>query len=98
MNEDHAKDYMRKSSDSFIYDDNLIEDEEKGFVSYITSDDALVILCCYGDGEHWHKTMNDKAKELGLGKVQFITKRSPGAFGRKYGYNLVGYMMEKRTR
>lgn len=96
MNDIQAKDYMKRAHDSFVYIDNIIEDEEKGFVSYITSDEALVILCCYGDGDYWDQVMKDKAKELGLAKVQFITKRNPASFERKYGYELVGYMMEKR--
>jgi len=97
-NEDLAK-YCQKSGDSMPHTANLIENEH-GFASYYFSEDgeSIILLSVYGDGRYWDSFFEDMARENGLKRVRFVTKRDPRLFARKYGYRVTGYHMEKEVK
>ena len=88
--------YFEKSGDTEIITDNLIENEH-GFASYFVNGDRLVICNVFGDGEFWDAFFLDKARELGLKRVTFGTRRNYKAFEKKFGYKLTGYILEKEV-
>jgi len=97
MNAEDIKQYLKKSGDVHISTDNLIKNI-KGFMSWrITKPDTLVLINVYGDGKYWDAVSIELAKQLGLKKIAFGTKRNPKAFERKYGYTHVGYILEKEV-
>lgn len=71
------------------------EENEHGFCVWRVKDGKLILADVYGDGHFWDTWAEEKARELEVDTIRFITKRSPKAFQRKYGYELAGYVMEK---
>jgi len=97
MNPKDLNRYLKKSGDSFIYEDNLIENEH-GFMSWtVASPDKFIILNMYGDGKYWDTVSIELAKKLGMKKIQSATRRSPRAWEKKYGYKTVGVILEKEV-
>lgn len=98
MDEKDLQKYFEKSGDTSIEPDNLIV-TDNGFATWTIdrSDNALVGLNVYGDGKYWEEFGNELAKKLGCTKIRVATKRSPKAFVRKYGFKLVGYILEKEV-
>lgn len=91
------KNYLEKSGDSYIHEDNLIENEH-GFMSWtIRDDNTLVLLNVYGDGKYWDLFSNQLAKQMNLNKILIATYRKPKAFEKKFGYKLTGYILEKEV-
>lgn len=86
--------YFEKSGDSKITKENYIENEF-GFSTHRVVDDQLVLLNVCGNGSFWDSFFCSYARELGLNKIVFGTKRNPKTFERKHGYRLVGYILEK---
>jgi len=96
MTPESAKDYLERSGDSQIYNDNLIENKH-GFMSYRVHEGNLVLLNVYGDGEYWDTFSIELAKALGTPKIIIGTHRNPKAFERKFSYSLTGYILEKEV-
>jgi hypothetical protein len=94
MRKEIIEDYLKRSGDTQIFTQNLIENEH-GFASFQITEEALVILNVYGDGKYWDDQLCQIANELGLAKVRFATRRNPKPFERKFNYKTIGYVMEK---
>jgi len=90
------KTYLEKSGDSYIHEDNLIENEH-GFMSWKIHENDLVLLNVYGDGEYWDVFSNQLAKEFKKKKIIIATRRNPKAFEKKFNYKLTGYILEKEV-
>jgi len=88
--------YMRKSGDTAIETDGLIENEH-GFMSCKVLNETLVAYQVFGDGEYWNGQLNEMAKDLGLRRIRMATIRNPKAFERKFGFKLIGYILEKEV-
>jgi len=97
MNEEDIERYLEKSKDKHIETENLIENEH-GFMSWTTFEDYLVAIQVYGDGEYWNRYLDELAKELGYDKILIATKRSYKGFERKFGFKLIGYLLERRVQ
>ena len=96
MTPEQVQDYLKRSGDKQIYNINLIENEH-GFLTWTVFEDMVYCLQAYGDGRHWDNVLINLAKELGLPKVAFSTKRKPKSYERKYGYKVTGYILEKEV-
>lgn len=90
--------YFKKSGDDYLYLDNLIV-TDKGFASFEINEEenAIVLLQVYGDGKFWDEFFTDLAKKLNKNKIIIGTKRNPRGFCRKFGFNLVGFILEKEV-
>ena len=99
MNEEHVHDYLKRTGDAAIGGDFRIEDE-KGFITYSFSGPVLTIFNLYGDAAHFLTIINEVAKKNRKTKTVGATKRMfrAKAFERKYGYKIVGYILEKRVK
>ena len=97
ISQEDIEKYLKKSGDSFIYEDNIIVNEH-GFLSWIIdTDGAFVALNVYGDGDYWDSFIMQLAEKLGCTKARFATRRNPKVWERKYGYKIAGYIMEKEV-
>ena len=97
MTEEDIERYLKKSKDTFIAIDNLIENEH-GFMSWTTWEDYLVVIQVYGDGNYWNTVLDNLAKELGYKKIMMATKRNYKGFEKKFGFKLTGYVLERRVQ
>ena len=88
------EDYCRKSGDSSVPAGNL-EENEHGFCVWRVEDGVLLLVAVYGDGEHWNNWASEKAKKSGMRQIIFATKRKPGAFVRKHGFKVTGYILTR---
>lgn len=89
--------YLDKSGDEFICITNLVENEH-GFASYFLEPHVLVVVNVCGDVKHWDKFFSNMAKENNCKKIRFVTRRSPEAWGRLIGFELVGYILEREVK
>lgn len=91
--------FMEKSGDDGIAPHEHAESNEHGFMTYdlLRDDDAFLIVQCFGDGPYWDSRAVDLARELGLKRIRFATRRSPRSFERKFNYRVVGYILEKEV-
>jgi hypothetical protein len=96
ISQEDIEKYLKKSGDLFIYEDNLIENDQ-GFMSWKIAEDKLVLLNVYGNGKYWDTFSIELAKKLGLKSILTATRRSPKAFTRKFGYKITGYILEKEV-
>jgi len=91
------KTYLEKSGDSYIHEDNLIENEH-GFLSWCLDEDgSLVGLNVYGDGDYWDKFLESLAVELKAKRIRFASRRNPDVWKKKYNYKVVGHIFEKEV-
>ena len=97
MTPEQQQDYLKRSKDTKIFLDNIIENEH-GFMSWCVSDNKFVPLQVYGDGVYWQQQIENMTQELGLNSILIGTRRSPKAYIHKYGYKLVGYILEKEVQ
>lgn len=70
--------------------------EDSAWAEYDVFDDVFWIDAAYGEknvNRHW-KVIKAMAKVLGCKKIQFITKRSPKAFEKRFGFKTIQYKME----
>ena len=88
------KDYYERADEENHSTENLTVNEY-GFCSWIIQEDAVLIIDCYGDGKYWQSKMEEIARENGLTKTRAATKRNPMPYERKYGYKVIGFLMEK---
>lgn len=96
MKKEHFDKYLEKSGDSEIITTNLIENEF-GFASWQPTQNEIVIINVFGNGQYWDGFFQALAKKLGKKRIKFATKRSPKAFMKKYNYKLTGYILEKEV-
>jgi len=87
-------DYLQKSGDTEL-PDGTIEENEHGFCVWRTEDGVLLLVAVYGDGTHWNNWATNKANELNVKQIIFATKRKPGAFIRKHGFKVTGYILAR---
>jgi len=92
-----VEEYLRKSGDDKIASGN-IEISDHGFCVWGILEDKLILIQVYGDGEFWDMWADNKAEEMGKEKVFFATKRSPRSFAKKYGYEISGYILERKAK
>ncbi|MBP2644499.1 MAG: hypothetical protein H6Q67_2386 [Firmicutes bacterium] len=78
-------------------DSNFEFDEEKGFCIWKQDGDTIMAGDVTGDGRYWDNFLQEKTRELGCKKIKFGTYRKPFGFIRKYGYHIVGFIMEKEV-
>lgn len=89
-------DYFNKSGDDTLILTNLIA-TDFGFASFDIKGDELILYQVYGNGDLWDRYFVELAKRLNLKKIKFGTKRNYKGFERKFGYKLVGYILEKEV-
>lgn len=70
-------------------------DELQGFCNWKQDNDIMYIGVTCGNGMYWNNFIQLKAKELGCKTLRFGTYRNPATFIRKFGYKVVGYILEK---
>jgi len=90
------RDYFNRSGDTEL-GVGWMEENEHGFCVHRVQDDKLILVNVYGDGEYWDNWATKVAKDMGLKSVFFATQRNPKAFERKYGYETVGYLLERKV-
>ena len=91
--------YNRKSLDKFDVRNSweLIKDDKRGFCQIRDDGETLFVLRACGDGKFWDAFIYDEALRRGCKRIRFGTQRNPEAFRRKFGYSVVGYVMEKEV-
>jgi hypothetical protein len=89
--------FFEKSGDDALIITNLTV-TDFGFASFDVDGDELVIYQLYGNGKLWDKFFMDLVKKMNLKKIKFGTKRNPEGFEKKFGYKLVGYILEKEVK
>jgi hypothetical protein len=71
---------------------------DKGVFTFIdphySQPGILEVGLCVGDGKFWIGLMKQFMRENDLRKVQFITRRNPETWNRKYGTHIKAYIME----
>lgn len=92
---EQIQNYLAKSGDDELATGKKAVHPEHGFCIYDCNNEALVLIQVYGNGEFWDQWAEIKAQELGVNKIMFATKRSPKAYCRKYGYKIVGHVLER---
>lgn len=90
------RDYFNRSGNTEL-GLGWMEENEHGFCVWRVHDDKLILVSVYGDGKYWDTWATDKAKELEVDTITFNTKRSPKGFVRKYGYEITGYILERKV-
>lgn len=95
--EEWIEDYLNRSGDDCISAGTILVHPDKGFVVYNTTDDTLILVNVYGDGKFWDSYAQVKARELGLSKITFGTRRNPDTFIRRHQYKIIGYILEKKV-
>lgn len=88
--------YLHKSGDEEIITTNLIENEH-GFASFARQGEKLIIYNVYGDGPYWDRFFVALARRNGCKKLVIGTRRSPKAYERKFGYTVIGHILEKEV-
>ena len=88
--------YYDKSGDTEL-SKGYMEENDHGFCVWGVADNSLILIHVYGDGEYWDSWATEKANQLDLDSVAFGTKRSPKAFCKKFGYTVIGYILERKV-
>lgn len=88
------RDYLDRSGDAELPDGNL-EENEHGFCIWRADEESIILIAVYGDGGHWNKWAEGKAKELKKNSIYFGTKRNPEPFCRKHGFKVIGYILAR---
>lgn len=88
--------YLAKSGDDYIAEGTLLENNH-GFMIYRIFKGELCVMQAFGDGKYWDDKAVELARQNGCKTVKFGTKRKPGAFCRKYGYTVAGYILTKEV-
>jgi hypothetical protein len=94
--EEQLNDYYLRSGDTEL-SDGKVEVNENGFCVWRKIDEAILLVHVYGNGTYWNQFASNKAKELGLSKVIFATKRNPDGFIYKHGFKVTGYILEREV-
>lgn len=92
MANDAQLDFMERTGDKTIINTNYTENEH-GFVSYKIEKGILHVIQVYGDGKYWEKFFRKLAKEQGIKKAMFYTRRNPKAFQRRYNAKTIQTLM-----
>jgi len=90
------RDYFNRSGDTEL-GVGWMEENEHGFCVWRGQDNKLIIVNVYGDGDYWNKWATEKAKEIEADGILFATKRKPAGFVRKFGYEVTGYVLERKV-
>ena len=89
-----VNDYLKRSGDKKLPDGNL-EENEHGFCIWRISKKELTLVAVYGDGTYWNNWATEKAMKEGLKDIYCATRRSPKAYVRKHGFEIVGYVLKR---
>jgi hypothetical protein len=98
------EDYFKKSGDTEIDKSGNLVVLPFGFCVWTINENGdLLLLQVYvtkgqGNGRKMDAFTIELAKRISAKKIVFATKRNPKGFIRKYGYNLVGYILEKEVK
>lgn len=97
--EQWIKHYEKHANQPFqlLSNDKLLFDEEHGFTTYRVVGDMFYVGCVCGNGDYWQEVHNKLAKENGCTKIKTGTYRNPKPIMRKYGYRIVGYILEREV-
>lgn len=90
------EDYFKRSGDDSLMRGE-VEQDETGFIIFRVDGDILNGLNIYGDGDKWRDRLIEIAKERGCNKIRCCTRRNPEAFSKKFGMEIIGYIMEKEV-
>ena len=99
IGEGELETFLLKSGDDEICEAEYAESDEHGFMTYNLLPDLglMVIVQCYGDGVYWNDRATEIAQSHGFKSIKFATKRSPKGFERKFGYRVVGVILEREV-
>ena len=89
--------YLKRSGDEEL-GLGWVEENEHGFCIWRVEDGMLLLVNVYGDGKYWNEWADKKAEHLGVQVIAFGTKRNPQGFVRKYGYDIKGYILERKAK
>ena len=92
--ETSIEDYLKRSGDKELLEGEL-EENEHGFCIWQVNNDKLVLIQVYGNGIYWDNWASEKAREMNLKEIFFATRRNPQGFVRKYGYEVIGYILKR---
>ena len=95
------EDFFRKSGDDELADGNVVVLPFGFCVWDVNEDGDLLLLQVYatkGSGKRMNAYINELAKQIRAKKIVFVTKRNPKPFERKYGFKLVGYLLEREVK
>jgi hypothetical protein len=90
---DRISDYCQRSGDAKIADTQYWRECDEGFAGWNVTDDAIVVIQCYGDGLFWLRFFKEMTKGTEY-KIRFMTRRNPKAFARRMGARVIGHIME----
>ena len=90
-----VNDYLNRSGDRKLPYGNL-EENEHGFCIWVIDKNELWLLSVYGDGVYWNNWATEKAMKEGIKDIYFSTRRSPKAYIKKHGFEIIGHVL-KRT-
>lgn len=90
------RDYLDRSGDEQL-GVGWMEENEHGFCVWRRQENKLILVNVYGDGTYWNGWADKKAEELGCTDIFFATKRNPAGFVRKFNYEVVGTLLERRA-
>ena len=94
--------YLRKSGDDKLSPGNLVV-LPYGFVIWNINDDGDLLLSHVyvakgkGNGRKMDEFTKSLARRIGAKKIVFATRRNPVGFMRKYGYKVIGFILEKEV-
>lgn len=92
MIDEFIKHYENKAMQKFgTKPGDIVIKSSKGLFTYQVDSPCLLIKAVCGDGVYWEEFSTQLAKALGLKQKIFVTKRSPRAWARKYGYSFIRY-------
>lgn len=92
---DNLQDYLDRSGDTELMSGNAEVHKEHGFCIWQLHEGNVHLIQVYGNGAYWNTWAENKAKELGVNKIVFATKRNPEGFCRKYKYKVIGHILER---
>ena len=93
-------DYLKRTGDTAIHPGTALTDRN-GFMVYniepLTK--RFVIMHIYGNAQHWLDIANEIARQLGCKKLAGGVKdrARKRLFQGKYGFKLVGYILEREV-
>lgn len=94
--ESQTLDYLQKVGKVKL-DGEIIEHNEKGFISYSFIGDTMIIPDLYGDGKYWLERALEIARQNGCKKMRGGTTRNIKAYCKMFGLKVVGYIVEREV-
>lgn len=95
------EEYFRKSGDKKLENGNVVVLPFGFCVWDVNHNGDLLLLHVYvvnGYGKLMDSFINELARQIKAKKIIFATRRNPKAFERKYGFKLVGHILEREVK